>query len=144
MKKLVSAIVVLTVIVIFFGCKDEVIDSQVFVNERLLGRWPLKYRITTVYTNNIAAAPDTVNYNPVDTLIFTSDGMATTRNKTVISSSPYSVDARGENITFNQTPPLTLQIRFIRYSSIGFGTETTTKNGANEIRTVIEDHYLRQ
>lgn len=144
MKKLISAIFVLVIIAACLGCEDEVVDSQVFVNTRLQGRWPLKYRVTTVYNNNIAATPDTVDYDPVDTLIFTPDGMATVRNKTVISSSTYSVDAGGQNITFNQTPPVTLQIRFIRYSSIGFGTETTTRNGANEIRTVVEDHYLRE
>lgn len=128
----------------FVGCKKNDVDSQALVQQKLLGKWPLKYNVRTIYTDAVSSKPDTlITYNPIDTLVFSTDGMATLRNKTIISSVPYSVDANGENITFNSTPVVTLQITFIRNESIGFGKETFANVAGQQIRTVIDDHYVK-
>lgn len=145
MKKLPVYLYILSAFVCCLcGCEKEVIDSQNFVQQKILGSWPLKYQVRTVYTGDMMGTPDTLaRYNPIDTLVFTADGMATKRNKTVISSVPYSIDATGQNITFSSTPAVTLQITFIRNSSIGFGTATLSNVNGKQVRTVIDDHYVK-
>ena len=142
MKKFILPILLLIVSLTFYACKKEEIGAQEFVQKKILGRWPLKYNIRTVYTDNVVTKTDTlVTYSPVDTLIFTEDGMATKRNNTIISSVKYSIGANGETITFNSTPAVTLQITFVRASSIGFGSQTITQVAGKEVRTVTDDQY---
>ena len=112
------------------------------MQQHLVGKWPLKFRVSLTYNNNIISKTDTISkYNPIDTLLFTTDGKYEKRNKTVLSSGTYSVDESGENITFkSSTTTLTQKFNYVRNTSIGLIiSETTTTNG----RVVIEDQLKK-
>ena len=144
MKKIVAAICILIISISFFGCKKEVVDGQELVQKSILGNWLLKYNIRTTYADNLIGTPDTlITYKPIDTLVFTVDGQAIKRNKTVISNVSYTIGPEGKTITFNSTPAVTLDITFIRNSSIGFGSQTISQVGGREVKTVIDDQYFR-
>lgn len=140
MKRLsVFTFSIILIAIIVFGCKKEVLTSQEFVQRQIVGTWPLKYSIKTVYTNNIPAKADTLNKNlPIDTLIFSADGIVIKRNKVVISTTSYQIDAAGESITFG-TPAKTQKIIYVRPLSIGLKTETTL----GDVRTIIEDQLIK-
>lgn len=118
------------------------VNPQTFLQQHLVGKWPLKFRVSLTYNNNIISKTDTISkYNPIDTLLFTADGKYEKRNKTVLSSGTYSVDESGENITFkSNTTTLTQKFNYVRNTSIGLIiSETTTANG----RVVIEDQLKK-
>ncbi|MDQ8054101.1 MAG: hypothetical protein REI78_13790 [Pedobacter sp.] len=142
MKKLS---LILFIAIGLLACKKEEENPQTFVQQRLIGRWPIKYQIRTVFLDNVEQDPvkgDTLTfYNPIDTLIFTAEGQAIRQNKTVISSGSYTVAPDGESLTMNST---TYKITFLRNTSIGLGTaETNTHVGGKTQRTVIADHLVK-
>ncbi|MFA6276412.1 MAG: hypothetical protein WC622_06665 [Pedobacter sp.] len=126
-----------------YACKKEDVDAKELVQQQLIGKWPLKYTIKTIYTNNVAGNPDTVKYNPIDTLVFSADGKVVKQNKTAISTRTYSIDATGDNITFSGTPAYTQKLSFVRNTSIGLATETTVTVGTTVTKTVIEDQLIK-
>jgi len=126
----------------FYACKKEEVNSQEVVQKQIIGRWPIKYNIKTTFTDNVETKNDTLTtYNPIDTLVFTAEGHAIKQNKTVISDVSYTISADGETITFS--PGSTLKITFLRKTSIGLGTETTTTVAGKEIKTQIADHLIK-
>lgn len=127
--------------ILLHGCKKEEVNPQTFVQQHLVGKWPLKFKISTTYTNNIAGNPDTLKkYDPIDTLVFTADGKYQKRNKTVITSGSFSIDEKGENITFSGNPAVTQKFSYVRNTSIGLiVSETTTATG----KTVIIDQLKK-
>lgn len=146
MKKL-SVLLLATIALVFSNCKKTEIDPKIFVERQLYGAWPIKYNIKTTFINNTEQDPikgDTLTvYNPIDTLVFTEDGLAITRNKTVLNSVGFTISADGENITFNSTPAVTKKITFVRTSSVGIGTETFANVAGKEIKTQIADHLIK-
>ncbi|MBB2147053.1 hypothetical protein GM921_16230 [Pedobacter sp. LMG 31464] len=126
-----------------YGCKKETINAKNLVQQQLIGKWPLKYTIKTIYTNNVAGSPDTVKYNPIDTLVFSADGKLVRQNTTVISTGTYSIDGTGDNITFSGTPAITQKLSFVRNTSIGLATETTVTSGSITTKTVVEDQLIK-
>lgn len=123
------------------ACKKEEINPQTFVQQHLVGKWPLKFRISTPYTNNIAGNADTLTkYNPIDTLVFTADGKYEKRNKTVIATGSFSIDDKGESITFSGNPAITQKFSYVRNTSIGLiVSETITATG----KTVVIDQLKK-
>ncbi len=146
MKKLPIFITICAGLALLFSaCKKTEENPQQVVQNKILGKWPLKYRVRTVTTNKFIIKLDTIIYNPVDTMIFATDGTVTVkRNSTIISTSTYGIDAAGENITFTGTTTTTQKFMFVRPTSIGlFISDNTTNVGGNEVRTEIEDQLVK-
>ncbi len=134
MKKLKVAIILFACLTTtFYACKKEELTDQQAAQQKILGRWPLKYRIRTIQ-NGFTIKVDSTLYSPVDTLIFTDDGKYKKMNKTVISSGNYSIDEKGENITFSGTPALTQKLSYIRVTTIGLlVSEVSTTQGGTKV-----------
>ncbi|RZL45021.1 MAG: hypothetical protein EOP00_18415 [Pedobacter sp.] len=145
MKNFKIAIILTGMIAITFNaCKKEEFTDKQTVEKQFLGRWPLKYRITTVI-NNFTTRIDTTLYLPVDTLIFTEDGKYERRNNTIIANGNYSFDEAGDNITFSGTPAVTQKLSYVRITSIGLLiSDITTGTGITKTRTVIEDQLNKK
>lgn len=143
MKRLNSAALLLTGLILgLYGCKKEEENSQEIVQQHIIGAWPIKYNIKTTFTDDVETKNDTLTtYNPIDTLVFTADGHAIRRNKTIISDVGYTISADGETLTFAQSSPL--KITFVRKTSIGLGTETVTEVGGKKIKIQIADHLIK-
>ncbi|MFD0939589.1 hypothetical protein [Pedobacter boryungensis] len=144
MKKLnLVSILLAGLALTIYSCKKTEVNPQELVQKQIIGKWPLKYTIKTIYTNNVAGNPDTVKYNPIDTLVFSADGKVVKQNKTPISTRTYSIDATGDNITFSGTPAYTQKLSFVRNTSIGLATETTVTSGTTVTKTIIEDQLIK-
>lgn len=143
MRNFCLSLFFIATIMFVYACKKEVVEPQPLVQKQILGRWPLRYTIKNVTVDNIQMWPDTTNiYNPVDTLVFRTDGKVITRRAGVaIDSTTYSIDAQGAHITFGTNPPKKLS--FVRYKSLGIATETIVKNGPSTTTIIIEDQYFR-
>lgn len=121
--------------VIGYACKKEPVDSKLFVERYLTGKWPLKLQITMVIKNNT----DTIV--PSDSTLFTTPndtGFTETqqfiRGTSVVN---FNIDAEGENITFAATPDSTWHIEHARKNS--FKIIYTRKE---TVGTDIIDHVL--
>ena len=143
MRKICLSLCCAACILFIYACKKEVVEPQLQVQKQILGRWPRKYEITTVYIDNITMWPDTtIVYNPIDTLVFGADGKVVIRRAGLaIGSMTYSIDAEGQHITFDNGAPQKLS--FVRFKSIGFTTETIVKNGTSTTRTVKETQLIK-
>jgi hypothetical protein len=130
---------------IFHACKKTDESPQEVVQKQLLGKWPLKYRISKITTNKFLMRSDTIRYSPVDTLVFAADGSVTRRNINILATDNYQIDAAGESITFGKAGNATQKFTFVGFSTIGFlVSDQTVTVGENVIRTVVEDQLDRQ
>lgn len=145
MKKLKTVILFICVIALSFNsCKKEVLTDKETVQQHFLGRWPAKYRIRTV-TDSFTTRIDTTFNNPIDTLIFDTNGSFTRRNNAILATGTYTIDEAGENITFSGTPSLTQKISYARNITIGLlVSDVTTGSGITKVRTVIEDQLAKR
>lgn len=145
MKQLRIIGFILILALVSHSCKKEEEEPQAFMQQHILGAWPIQYQIRTTYTDDILTKRDTLTtYNPVDTLVFTVEGQAIRRNKTVISTVGYRISADGETITLSANPDTTLKFTFVHATSIGLGTETTTTISGKKITTQIAEHLNRK
>ena len=145
MKRYQLSSALLAISMVICSCKKEEVDPQTFIQQHLLGAWPIKYNIRTTFTDGIETKRDTLTtYNPVDTLVFTAEGQAIRKNKIVISSVGYRIGDDGETITFATSPAITYKFTFVHITSIGLGTETSTIVGGKNITTQIADHLNRK
>lgn len=140
--------------VLFFSCAILAISSckkieenpQEFVQNKLVEKkWPLKFTIRRVITDNFIIKIDTPTiHSPVDTLVFSPDGTVIKRNgDNIIFSTNYTIDAAGQNITFALTPPITQKLNYVRDRTIGLlVSDATEKIGGTEVRTIIEDQLV--
>jgi len=144
MKKLKIVIILLAgLATTFYACKKEEVTDQQSAQAKLVGRWPLKYRIRTV-TNGFTIKMDSTLYSPVDTLVFTADGKFVKQNKTIIASGTYTIDEAGENITFSGSPALTQKLNYVRVNTIGLlVSEATTTQGGVKVNTLIIDQLSK-
>ena len=145
MKNIKTLILLFSLIVLSFNsCKKEVLSDKDTVQQHFLGRWPAKYRIRTV-TDSFTTRSDTVFNNPVDTLIFETNGSFTRRNNAILATGTYTIDEAGENITFSGTPPLTQKINYARNTTIGLlVSDVTTGTGINKVRILVEDQLAKR
>lgn len=146
MKQLKFIGILVAVAIAISACKKEEEEPQVFIQKHILGAWPINYNIKTTFTEEVLTKRDTLTiYNPVDTMVFTAEGKAIRRNKTVISTVNYTISTDGETITLATTPtPTTYKFTFVHITSIGLGTETTTTVGGQKITTQVADHLNRK
>lgn len=138
MKKFkITTILLTTFIIAFYACKKEdPIAGADFVKERFIGKWPLKNQVIIEIENfRDTVRNDTIPYLPVDTLVYTADGKYTREGITV----DYTIDAAGENITYNTTPAATWNIKFMRNTSITLTQERTEQVGTTTITIYTED-----
>ncbi|TKB97498.1 hypothetical protein [Pedobacter cryotolerans] len=138
MRNFKITIILLSIFAVaIYGCKkEEEIAGSEFAKERFIGKWPLKNQVIIEIENfRDTNRNDTIPYLPVDTLVYTADGKYTRRGITV----DYTIDAAGENITYNTTPATTWRIKFMRNTSIILTQERTEQVGTNTITTYTED-----
>ncbi|RZJ77062.1 MAG: hypothetical protein EOO47_17880 [Flavobacterium sp.] len=129
---------------LFFACTKEEIDARVFVQQKIIGTWPLKYRIQSIYHDEILKQRDTLNAGlQVDTLVFDANGTVVRRYRTILATDTYSIDETATNITFVGPPEVTQKISFVRQNSLGFSTEDTIDSATVKIRTVTEDQLIK-
>jgi len=145
MKKLKTVMIFFCLMALSFNsCKKEVLSDKDTVQQHFLGRWPAKYRIRTV-TDSFTTRIDTVFNNPVDTLIFETNGSYTRRNNAILVTGTYTIDEAGENITFSDTTSRTQKINYARNITIGLlVSDVTTGSGITKVRTVIEDQLAKR
>ncbi|WP_113652105.1 hypothetical protein [Pedobacter namyangjuensis] len=125
------------------ACTKEEINAKELVQQKILGRWPVRYIIGSTYHNDILKTRDTLNRGlQVDTLVFDANGTVVKRYTAVLTTDTYSIDETASTITFNEAP-LTKKISFVRANSIGFSTETTRDSGSVKIKTVTEEQLIR-
>lgn len=129
----------LTVGAIGYACKKEPVDSKLFVERYLIGKWPLRMEISSTITNGTASPRDTTTFNPTDTTSFTSELKFTRRATTV----DFTVDAAGENIKFSTTPDSTWHIEYLRtgYFKLVYTRKETVGN--NVVSHVIERDFRK-
>lgn len=129
----------LTVGAIGYACKKEPVDSKLFVERYLIGKWPLRMEISSTITNGTASPRDTTTFNPTDTISFTSELKFTRRATTV----DFTVDAAGENIKFSTSPDSTWHIEYLRtgYFKLVYTRKETVGN--NVVSHVIERDFRK-
>lgn len=138
MRNLKNTTILLSIFILaFYACKkeDEIAGAD-FVKERFIGKWPVKNQVVIEiedFTDTVRN--DTIPYLPVDTLVYTADGQYTRGGVTV----GYTIDAAGENITYNTKPAETWHIKFMRNTSIILTQERTEQVGTKTVTTYIED-----
>lgn len=125
------------------ACTKEEINAKELVQQKILGRWPIRYVIESTYHNDVLKVRDTLNQGlQIDTLVFGADGSVVKRYSAIISTDTYSIDETASTITFNEAP-ITKKISFVRASSLGFSTETTRDSGSVKIKTVNEEQLIK-
>ena len=106
-----------------YSCQKEPIDPKVFVEQQLEGVWLINSRVNINVKNmNDTILNDTTFYSPADTVAFTTEGKYYRANMLV----NFTIDAAGENITYQTPIPDVWHIDFVRNKSIGL-TQTETK-----------------
>ncbi|MES2416944.1 MAG: hypothetical protein V4541_02090 [Bacteroidota bacterium] len=130
----------------FQACKKEEVNTQEFVKNHIIGKWPLKARTETTYKDDIIISDTTFKYPPtdtstapVDTLLFTADGKYTKKGVTV----NYTIDASGEQINYDTSPPSSWKIKYLRNTSIILTQERTEKIGTANFRYYIEEQLIK-
>lgn len=135
MRKFIIFIILTTLTLsIFYACKKEVIDTQEFVKNHVIGKWPLKKHIEITFKNGDTILNDTTYYSktdtlllPIDTVIFTADGKYTQKDTTY----NYSIYANGDSLSITTSPPTKWNIKFLRLYSIILAQEKTKKIGSD-------------
>ncbi len=114
-----------------YACKKEPVDPKIFVERSLQGIWLIKSKVMiTVKNTNDTILKDTLSYLPVDTVAYTADGKYY-RHNTLVN---FTIDAIGENITY-QTPTLDVwHIEFMRNKSVGLTKMTTLNIGTDTFK----------
>lgn len=140
MRKLKFVVMgLLTIGAIGYSCKKEPVDSKLFVERYLTGKWPLRLEIKRTTTGSTASLPDTTTFTPADTTTFTSD-LKFIRRATAID---YAVDATGENIKFSSAPDSTWHIEYLRtgYFKLVYIRQETV---GNVVTTYITERDFRK
>ncbi len=102
--------------VIGYACQKEPTDPKFFVENYLIGKWPLKLQVATVIKN----AADTIT--PSDSTVFVTpnetgftEKQQFFRGTSVVN---FNIDATGENITFSGSPDSTWHIEYARKNTL--------------------------
>lgn len=119
-----------------YACQKEPVDPKVFVAQQLEGVWLINSRVNINIKNiNDTILNDTTFYLPVDTVAYTADGKYYRANTLV----DFSIDAAGENITYQTTTPDVWHIKFVRNKSIGLIKTKTENIGPDIINSYSEE-----
>ncbi len=140
MRKLMFVLMgLLTIGAIGYSCKKEPVNSKLFVERYLTGKWPLRIEIKTTIKNDTAGRPDTTTFTPADTTTFTSD-LKFIRRATAVD---FTIDATGENIKFSSTPDSTWHIGYLRTGYFKLVHTRKEIVGTNVILHVIERDFRK-
>jgi len=129
----------LTIGAIGYSCKKEPVDSKLFVERYLTGKWPLRVEIKSTITGSVSSPRDTTTFTPADTTTFTSD-LKFIRRATSVN---FVVDSIGENIKFSSAPDSTWHIEYLRtnYFKLVYTRKETVGNTV--ILHVIERDFRK-
>ena len=135
------------VTVIFYACQKEEVNSQQFVTNHFIGKWPLKKAIFKTTKNGIVTVNDTLIYGldspaifrRVDTVRFTDDGKCVKRGQAL----SYTIDATGDNLTYSIDSIGTWNIKFLRLKSIILTQEKTEKKGPDTFIYFKEEQLIK-
>ena len=135
------------VALVFYACQKEEVNSQQFVTNHFIGKWPLKKAIFKTTKNGIVTANDTLIYGldspaivrRVDTVRFTDDGKCIKRGQAL----SYSIDANGDNLTYSSDSIGTWNIKFLRLKSIILTQEKTEKKGSDTFIYFKEEQLIK-
>ena len=135
--------------IIFYACKKEEVNNQQFVQNYIVGKWPLKAIIYINTKNGIVIKDDTVYYGldspkvvlKVDTVQFTAEGRYIQKINT--DTLNYTVDATGDNITYSRDTIGTWKIKFLRLKSIILSQDKTEKKGSDTFNYYKEQQLIR-
>ncbi|MGF1922805.1 MAG: hypothetical protein ACQUHE_01400 [Bacteroidia bacterium] len=147
MKKLAFSIAFFALAsIIFYACKEEEVSNQQFVQNHIIGKWPLKRSISIIKKNGIETENDTLIYGkdstslPIDTVQFLADGTFI-RNKD--DSFKYAVDGEGNRIIFSRDSIGTWFIKFLRRQSIILTQERTENTGSDTFIYYKEQQLIK-
>ena len=146
MKKIILLFAL--VATLFQACKEEVVSNQQFVQNFVVGKWPLKAMIYIDRKNGAIVKNDTVIYGldspkrvlKVDTVQFTAEGKYIQKKVDTLN---YTIDAIGDNITYNRDTIGTWKINFLRLKSIILSQEKTEKKGSDTFIYYKEQQLIR-
>ena len=141
MNKLKFVFLIIVLGVIGNACKKEPVDSKLFVENYLMGKWPLRAQIETIIknSNDTISPSDSTIFVPIDTTEFTED-FKFIRGVNMVD---FTVDATGENITFSTAPDSTWNIGYLR--NTGFKLVYIRKEtiGADVISYITERDFSK-
>lgn len=131
----------ITIGAIGYACKKEPVDSKIFVEKYLVGRWPLKFEIETVIKNgsDTITPSDTTKFLPADTTLFTNE-LKFIRGVDTVS---YTIDATGENIAFSTPLDSTWNIEYLRKTSFKLVYIRKETSGADVISYITERDFSK-
>ncbi len=128
-----------------YSCKKEPVDSKIFVEKYLVGRWYVNTYVELELTNNDTTHKDTL-YQIVagDTArrwVRYTAAQKFVRNTDTVS---FAIDEKGENITFAASPDSTWFIPYVRPNY--FKTVFTRKetSGTDVKRYILEQEFRKQ
>ncbi len=131
----------------FFACKEEEVSDQQFVKNHFIGKWPLKLTVNLTVKNGDTTINDTTFYGldtpnivlPVDTFLYTPENKFIRKAKTV----EYTIDEKGDYISYKTTPSETWKIKYLRLKSIILTQEKSEKKGADNFIYYTEEQLIR-
>ncbi|RZL19781.1 MAG: hypothetical protein EOO89_02300 [Pedobacter sp.] len=148
MKKILVSIALFALAsIIFHACKEEEVNTQQFVQNFVVGKWPLKAEIFRTTVNGAVTRNDTLIYGldspakvlKLDTVQFTAAGKYIKKADTL----NYTIDATGDNITYSRDTIGTWKIKFLRLRSIILTQEKTEKKGTDTYIYYKEQQLVR-
>ena len=124
-----------------YACKKEPVDPKLFVENYLIGKWPLKLQVATVIRNvadTITPSDSTVFVTPNETGF--TEKQQFVRGTSVVN---FNIDATGENITFSGSPDSTWHIEYARKSSFKIIYTRKEPAGTDIISHVLTREFSR-
>jgi len=148
MKKIFFSVILFAcTAILFYACTKEEVNNQQFVKNHFVGKWPLKKAIFKTTKNGIIIVNDTLVYGldspsvvlPIDTVQFTIDGKCIKNGKNL----NYTIDEKGDNISYSIDSIGTWHIKFLRLKSIILTQEKTEIKGSDTFIFYKEEQLIK-
>jgi len=131
--------------VVGYACKKEPVDSKVFMEKYLLGRWYINTYVEMEITNNDTTHLDTLY--AVSTSDTSRIWVSYTEDKQFIkgaSTVPFAVDEKGESITFSTNPDSTWFMPYVRTRYFKLAHIRKETVGSDIHQYIIEQEFRKQ
>ena len=130
MKKIILFVFIA---IILNACKEEEVSSQQFVQNYIIGKWPVKRAVFKTTVNGVVTVNDTLIYGldspavvlEVDTMQFAADGKCVKKGEVL----NYTIDETGDNITYSDPALGKWNITYLRIKNIILTQERSEKKG---------------